>query len=80
VERHSHGLHHRDNVDPSEDLRAGRQMQVDFGLTNPVLLQLLSDPARVWSSLAALSGRRVRESRAHHVAVAEGGRGLSEIS
>ena len=59
-----------ENVDPVDDLHAGWQTQIDFGLTNPVLFQLLSDPARVQSSSAARSGRRVLEARVHRIAVA----------
>lgn len=59
-----------DNVDPLVDLRAGWDTQIDFGLTNPVLFRLLSDPARVNGSPAAQSGRRVLEARVHRVAAA----------
>jgi AcrR family transcriptional regulator len=59
-----------DNVDPVDDLGASWQMQIDFGLSNPALFQLLSEPARVQSSAAARSGRRVLESQIHRVAVA----------
>jgi len=57
-----------DDIDPLEDLRAGWQMQIEFGLSNPMLFQLLSDPARVQQSLAARSGRRVLEARVHRIA------------
>jgi len=58
-----------ENVDPLQDLRAGWDTQVDFGLANPALFRLLSDPDRVLPSPAARSGRRVLESRVHRVAV-----------
>ena len=57
------------NVDPLDDLRAGWQTQIDFGLANPDLFRLLSDPGRALHSPAAQSGRRVLESRVHRVAV-----------
>lgn len=57
-----------DDVDPVEDLRSGWQAQVEFGLANPALFRLLSDPARVENSVAAQSGRAVLERRIHRVA------------
>jgi AcrR family transcriptional regulator len=59
-----------DGTDPLDDLRAGWQTQIDFGLSNPVLFQLLSDPTRVQNSPAARSGRKILEARVHRVAVA----------
>lgn len=59
-----------DDVDPLDDLRHGWDTQIDFGLSNPVLFRLLSDPARVEGSPAAQSGRRVLEARVHRVAAA----------
>jgi AcrR family transcriptional regulator len=58
------------DVDPLEDLRAGWAMQIDFGVANPALFRLLSDPDRVLHSPAARSGRQVLESRVHRVAAA----------
>jgi AcrR family transcriptional regulator len=58
-----------DDVDPLEDLRAGWDTYVDFGLANPTLYALLSDPVRAARSPAAQSGRHVLESRVHRVAV-----------
>ncbi|HEV2593364.1 MAG TPA: TetR/AcrR family transcriptional regulator, partial [Gaiellaceae bacterium] len=58
-----------DNVDPLDDLRAGWEMQIDFGVANPALFRLLSDPDRVLHSPAAQSGRSVLESRVYRVAV-----------
>jgi AcrR family transcriptional regulator len=57
------------DVDPLDDLRAGWEMQIDFGVANPALFRLLSDPDRVIHSPAAQSGRHVLESRVHRVAV-----------
>jgi AcrR family transcriptional regulator len=59
-----------DNVDPLEDLRAGWRSQIEFGVANPALFRLLSDPMRVASPPAARSGRRVLEARVHRVAAA----------
>ena len=59
-----------DGTDPLDELRAGWQTQIDFGLSNPDLFQLLSDPTRVQNSPAALSGRKILEARVHRVAVA----------
>jgi len=56
------------NIDPLEDLRAGWAMQIDFGVANPAIFRLLSDPGRVLHSPAAQSGKRVLESRIHRVA------------
>jgi hypothetical protein len=44
-------------------------MQIDFGVANPALFRLLSDPDRVLHSPAAQSGKRVLEARVHRVAV-----------
>lgn len=59
-----------DGVDPLEDLRAGWEMQIEFGLTNPAVFRLLSDPGRVVPSPAAQAGLRVLAARVHRVAVA----------
>jgi len=56
------------DVDPVKDLRAGWQTYVDFGLANPTLFALLSDPTRRLSSPAARSGQHVLEMRIHRVA------------
>jgi AcrR family transcriptional regulator len=58
-----------DGVDPLDDLRAGWQTQIDFGVANPTLFALLSDPSRGRRSAAAQSGRHVLASRVHRVAV-----------
>jgi AcrR family transcriptional regulator len=57
-----------DNVDPLDDLRAGWDMQIDFGVANPTLFGLLSDPGRGLRSPAAQSGKHVLELRVHRVA------------
>jgi AcrR family transcriptional regulator len=59
-----------ENIDPVDDLRAGWEMQIDFGLANPALFGLLSDPDRAQRSPAAQSGMRILESRVHRIAVA----------
>jgi len=56
------------NVDPLADLHYGWNLQVEFGLTNPSLFRLLSDPGRMQHSSAAQSGKRVLEARIHRVA------------
>ncbi len=58
-----------DNADPLDDLRTGWQMQIDFGVANPTLFGLLTDPARARRSPAAQSGKRVLESRVHRIAM-----------
>lgn len=58
-----------DDVDPLEDLRAGWETQIDFGVANPTLFRLLSDPDRVMHSPALRSGKYVLESRVHRVAL-----------
>lgn len=57
------------DVDPVDDLRAGWRTQIDFGVANPALFRLLSDPDRVRHSPAARSGRGVLESRVHRIAL-----------
>lgn len=57
-----------DDVDPLDDLRVGWRTQIDFGVANPALFRLLSDPDRVVGSPAARAGRRVLESRVHRIA------------
>ena len=56
--------------DPVEDLRASWDAQIDFGLTNPAVFRLLSDPARAQGSPAARAGQAVLEGRVHRVALA----------
>lgn len=54
--------------DPLEDLRTSWFAQIDFGLANPALFRLLSDPDRVAGSPSAQAGLRVLEARVHRVA------------
>src|SRR5699024_4327073 len=48
-----------DGIDPLDDLRAGWDKQIAFGLANPSVFRLLSDPGRVRDSVAARSGRQL---------------------
>ena len=57
------------NIDPLEELRAGWQTQIDFGVAHPALFHLLSDPDRVLHSAAARSGKLVLETRVHRIAL-----------
>ena len=54
--------------DPFDDLRTSWLAQIDFGLANPAVFRMLSEPGRVRQSPAAQSGQRVLESRVHRVA------------
>jgi AcrR family transcriptional regulator len=56
------------DIDPVHDLRVAWQTQVDFGIGNPALFRLLSDPDRVRHSPAARAGRQVLQARVHRVA------------
>jgi len=56
------------DVDPLDDLRAGWTTQIDFGVANPALFALLSDPSRALHSPAADAGQRILEARVHRVA------------
>lgn len=58
-----------DDVDALDDLRRGWHAQIDFGVSNPGLFGLLSDPSRVLRSPAAQSGHRVLEARVRRVAL-----------
>lgn len=58
-----------DDADPLDDLRAGWEMQIDFGVANPTLFALLSDPDRGRLSPAAQSGQQVLASRVRRIAV-----------
>lgn len=57
-------------VDPVDDLRTSWQRQIEFGLANPAVFRLLSDPERVLGSPAARQGRQVLEARVHRLAAA----------
>lgn len=54
--------------DPLDDLRTSWRSQVDFGLANPSVFRMLSEPSRVLRSPAARSGQQVLQSRVHRVA------------
>jgi AcrR family transcriptional regulator len=54
--------------DPIADLRAGWCLHVDFGLANPALLGLLTDPGRDAGSAAAAAGLEILRLRIRRVA------------
>ncbi|MBU2664752.1 TetR/AcrR family transcriptional regulator [Actinoplanes bogorensis] len=54
--------------DPVADLRTAWQHQIAFGLANPALFRLLSDPGRVRRSPAARTGREHLQERIHRIA------------
>jgi AcrR family transcriptional regulator len=56
------------DVDPLDDLRASWRKQIEFGLANPAVFRLLSDPERVINSAAARTGRQILEARVHRLA------------
>lgn len=56
--------------DPVADLHAAWDLHVDFGLANPALFALLTDPARAGQSPAAAAGQDVLRARVHRVAAA----------
>ena len=56
--------------DPLAELRAGWDTHIGFGLANPALMSLLSEPGRGHRSPAVLQGIEVLRSRVHRVAVA----------
>ncbi|WP_436531439.1 TetR/AcrR family transcriptional regulator [Actinoplanes sp. HUAS TT8] len=58
------------DVDPLDDLRASWLRQIEFGLTNPAVFRLLSDPERVAGSPAAGRGRQILAARVHRLAAA----------
>ncbi|WP_433796120.1 TetR/AcrR family transcriptional regulator [Actinoplanes sp. CA-252034] len=58
------------HVDPLDDLRESWRRQIDFGLANPAVFRLLSDPDRVLDSAAARIGREVLQTRVHRLAAA----------
>jgi AcrR family transcriptional regulator len=58
------------DVDPLEDLRTSWHHQIDFGLTNPAVFRLLSEPERVLASPAAQTGKAVLAARVHRLATA----------
>ncbi|UIJ35310.1 TetR/AcrR family transcriptional regulator [Allobranchiibius sp. GilTou73] len=56
------------DVDPLEDLRTSWRQQIDFGLANPAVFRLLSDPDRVIVSPAAQAGRQILAARVRRLA------------
>ena len=57
--------------DPVEDLRAGWDLAVEFGLANPALYMLMhSDPRRGTTSAAFHAGMRILMGRIHRLAAA----------
>jgi AcrR family transcriptional regulator len=59
-----------DGVDPIEDLHAGWDMQLEFGLANPSLFALMTVPGRAQGSAAARAALEVLQARVHRVAAA----------
>lgn len=57
-----------DNGDPVEDLRAAWETHIGFGLANPAVFSLYSDPDRVARLPAASAGEDVLHARVHRVA------------
>lgn len=57
-------------VDPLDDLRTGWDTTIEFGIANPDLYVLLSDPARSLRSPAAKAGIQLLADRVHRVALA----------
>lgn len=58
-----------DDIDPLDDLRAGWDAQIDFGVSNPTLFLFLNDPARAAGSPATRAGLDVLRARVHRVAM-----------
>ncbi|NGO06382.1 TetR/AcrR family transcriptional regulator [Streptomyces sp. HC44] len=56
--------------DPVEDLRAGWNTQISFGLANPYVYGLLLDPARARDTPAQVKGVLVLAERVHRIAAA----------
>jgi AcrR family transcriptional regulator len=57
-----------EGIDPLVDLRSGWDAQIAFGLANPTLFRMMSDPSRVLNSPAARSGREVLAARVRRAA------------
>lgn len=57
------------DLDPLDDLRTSWKQQIEFGMTNPAVFRLLSDPDRVLVSPAARAGRAVLNARVHRLAM-----------
>lgn len=58
------------STDPVADLRAGWDTHIGFGLANPALFGLLTDPRRATRSPAMTTGMEVLRDRVHRVAAA----------
>jgi AcrR family transcriptional regulator len=58
------------STDPVADLRAGWDTHIGFGLANPALFGLLTDPSRATRSPAVTTGMEVLRARVHRVAAA----------
>lgn len=56
------------DVDPIDELRSGWEMQIEFGVANPAVFRLLSEPDRVPLSPAAQAGKQILQLRIHRVA------------
>ncbi|WP_152774820.1 TetR/AcrR family transcriptional regulator [Streptomyces spongiae] len=56
--------------DPVEDLRAGWNTQISFGLANPYVYGLLLDPARAHDTPAQARGVEILAERVHRIAAA----------
>ncbi|MEV0219565.1 TetR/AcrR family transcriptional regulator [Streptomyces sp. NPDC050704] len=56
--------------DPVEDLRAGWNTQISFGLANPYVYGLLLDPARARATPAQVKGVLILSERVHRIAAA----------
>jgi len=59
-----------EDADPLDDLRQSWRQQIEFGLANPAVFRLLSDPDRALRSPAAQAGREILASRVSRLAVA----------
>ena len=70
VEAEAGGAAEGSDGDPVEDIRAGWDAQIAFGLANPGVFRLLSDPDRVRGSAAARAGRDLLRGRVRRVAAA----------
>ena len=58
------------DVDPVADLRTGWDMTISFGLANPDLFVIMSDPRRGHGSPAVAAGLKLLEDRLRRVAAA----------
>jgi len=54
--------------DPLDDLRTSWTAQIDFGLANPAVFRMLSEPGRLVQSPTYRSGQQVLEGKIHRVA------------